>query len=767
MPADAEVSDSDEGIRIAGLTSRPLYYRDLKVWDADGRDLAARMWLHGDDLRISVADAGARYPVVVDPTLRGENVQAAAFESYWEPSLNDWSSYAYIGPDDFYNKALELYNGDGEPHLTGAAGRLVDGQQAYHIEKDDQKDIAVQSGIRLVEYKYDYSWPARDWILSYNYPITRKNRAIADRIKIGSSIDSPLMSYITDDPDVTGWYKHWPSSYVYPYNSSEKTFYQPKGEGRGSISKSSGSILFHRADSNTNGLDVFTVPVVIRDSAHQHGFRYGGPVQWRSTPGATMDLIVIAEGAERYTQYPGFLINRYGTTELDVIPLPYQDEVYREYSSYVDGVYGPYDEKALTKRQISTVAMHHPDDFSHGDMGWKVYDPALIPGARNDPYVSDRDGDGSPDLTLFYLREEYVHESTLRGSPRVLSFTDDDNYSQSQLIRGMCIFPGKDEGGFDYPKMVMLRNDNYKVDNGFSLSVSADDGVFANDEFGDIDFVLYDAKYHAPQHGELIFLGDGSFTYVAGPTFAGYDSFKYEYNDGWQRRLATVNLTFDPPDPVIRDDGPYQVAVDGVLEVDASQGLLANDRSEWAGHRLLCDVNHYNRESNNGWLHVNADGSFRYVANWNIADPASTTDQLEYAVYYEGYPNTKWTGTVTIGYEPAPEDDDTLIANDDAYGIASPEAGVAVRFERLLTGNDQGPIQSAKVTKTSDPSHGTVEIRPLVETPMSGLGEPLQEVVTARSEWTELWSRWAARIALTSVDCSPRRRTRCPRLYFR
>ncbi len=52
------------------LEDRPvLAYRDLKVWDATGRELGARMRPAGDGFLIAVNDHGAQYPVTVDPLI--------------------------------------------------------------------------------------------------------------------------------------------------------------------------------------------------------------------------------------------------------------------------------------------------------------------------------------------------------------------------------------------------------------------------------------------------------------------------------------------------------------------------------------------------------------------------------------------------------------------------------------------------------------------------------------------------------------------------
>ncbi|MEK7952708.1 hypothetical protein [Luteolibacter soli] len=57
-------------------------YRGLKAWDADGRDLPASFTLKGaSQLVLTVDDAGARYPVTIDPIAQQAYVKASNTES--------------------------------------------------------------------------------------------------------------------------------------------------------------------------------------------------------------------------------------------------------------------------------------------------------------------------------------------------------------------------------------------------------------------------------------------------------------------------------------------------------------------------------------------------------------------------------------------------------------------------------------------------------------------------------------------------------------
>jgi hypothetical protein len=66
----------------AGMAA--LRYGGLKVWDADGRVLPARIASSGGQLRIEWDDAGARYPVTVDPLTQQAYIKASNAEAFDE-----------------------------------------------------------------------------------------------------------------------------------------------------------------------------------------------------------------------------------------------------------------------------------------------------------------------------------------------------------------------------------------------------------------------------------------------------------------------------------------------------------------------------------------------------------------------------------------------------------------------------------------------------------------------------------------------------------
>jgi hypothetical protein len=83
LTATADSSTEAKGARAEGLTLRDghgqavLRYTGLTARDATGRALAAWLEVGKEELRLRVADAGARYPVVVDPFVQQAKLTAS------------------------------------------------------------------------------------------------------------------------------------------------------------------------------------------------------------------------------------------------------------------------------------------------------------------------------------------------------------------------------------------------------------------------------------------------------------------------------------------------------------------------------------------------------------------------------------------------------------------------------------------------------------------------------------------------------------------
>jgi hypothetical protein len=93
---DLRPSVADDGQSVAwrdrhGETM--LVYNGLKVWDATGRTLVARMESADGGVRLHVDDVGAHYPVTIDPTILQGKLTAsdgiAGFNFGWSVSIDD------------------------------------------------------------------------------------------------------------------------------------------------------------------------------------------------------------------------------------------------------------------------------------------------------------------------------------------------------------------------------------------------------------------------------------------------------------------------------------------------------------------------------------------------------------------------------------------------------------------------------------------------------------------------------------------------------
>ncbi len=99
-----------------------LFYRSLKVWDADHRELMAKMELKEDVLSIIVDDKNARYPVTVDP-LNQSAIWASSANGILPNLLGQQSIDAAYG---FSSCGLGDVNNDGYDDVAIGAPATVD-----------------------------------------------------------------------------------------------------------------------------------------------------------------------------------------------------------------------------------------------------------------------------------------------------------------------------------------------------------------------------------------------------------------------------------------------------------------------------------------------------------------------------------------------------------------------------------------------------------------------------------------------------------------
>jgi SAM-dependent methyltransferase len=74
---DLRASGSGDALQLTRNGVTTLTYSGLKVWDATGKPLPARMTGYGNEIELSVDDTQARYPVTVDPTVQQAYLKAS------------------------------------------------------------------------------------------------------------------------------------------------------------------------------------------------------------------------------------------------------------------------------------------------------------------------------------------------------------------------------------------------------------------------------------------------------------------------------------------------------------------------------------------------------------------------------------------------------------------------------------------------------------------------------------------------------------------
>jgi putative cell wall-binding protein/5-hydroxyisourate hydrolase-like protein (transthyretin family) len=103
-------------------------------------------------------------------------------------------------------------------------------------------------------------------------------------------------------------------------------------------------------------------------------------------------------------------------------------------------------------------------------------------------------------------------------------------------------------------------DDAYAATSGALLTVSAAQGILANDEDAD-GGTLFPEVVSGAGHGTLVLADDGSFTYKSSPGFVGEDTFTYVVYDGEsQSGAAIVTITVAAPP----DTTPPTITVSGV-----------------------------------------------------------------------------------------------------------------------------------------------------------------------------------------------------------
>ena len=187
-----------EGRRVS------LRYRGLAAWDAGGRMLRARLVLRGTTLLVRVEDAGARYPLTIDPLLEHAKLTAsdslagdllghsvavsddtvvvgAPRDDILFPSVNQGSAYVFVKPGGGWVSAHEtakLTASDGaESDFFGTSVAVSGDTVVVGAERDDVGANADQGSA------YVFVKPGGGWVsATETAKLTASDGAANDRL---------------------------------------------------------------------------------------------------------------------------------------------------------------------------------------------------------------------------------------------------------------------------------------------------------------------------------------------------------------------------------------------------------------------------------------------------------------------------------------------------------------------------------------------------------------------------------------------------------
>jgi VCBS repeat-containing protein len=236
--------------------------------------------------------------------------------------------------------------------------------------------------------------------------------------------------------------------------------------------------------------------------------------------------------------------------------------------------------------------------------------------------------------------------------------------------------------------------DAYSTDEDTALTVSAPDGVLANDSDADGD-ALHAMLVAGTGHGALTLNADGTFTYTPDAGFNGTDTFTYTTNDGTTVSApAVVTITVAPAnDPPVAVNNAYSISEDAVLTVGAP-GVLANDTDPDG------DVIHATMVAStvHGSLTLNADGSFTYTPATNF----NGTDTFTYRAEDGSLSSAPATVTITVNAV-----NDAPVAINNAYST-NEDTALTVNAPGVLVNDTDADGDVLNATLFKDPLHGAV-----------------------------------------------------------
>jgi VCBS repeat-containing protein len=207
-------------------------------------------------------------------------------------------------------------------------------------------------------------------------------------------------------------------------------------------------------------------------------------------------------------------------------------------------------------------------------------------------------------------------------------------------------------------------------------------------------------KVSDPSHGTVSLNSNGGYTYTPATNYNGPDSFTYKANNGtFDSNVVTVSLTVtganDAP-VAVGDSGT--VAEDGTLTRTAATGVLTNDTDLENQPLTAVKVS----DPSHGTVTLNSDGSYTYTPAANYNGPDSFT--------YKANDGTADSNVATVALTVTPVSDAPVAADDSAS--VRQDGTLSAAAPGVLGNDSDADGQTLTAAKVSDPSHGTLTLRP-------------------------------------------------------
>jgi VCBS repeat-containing protein len=277
----------------------------------------------------------------------------------------------------------------------------------------------------------------------------------------------------------------------------------------------------------------------------------------------------------------------------------------------------------------------------------------------------------------------YAPDLNFNGSDTFTYLANDGSLDGNTVIVTLTVTPAND--------VPVALADAYETSEDTELSVSAGDGVLANDsdiENSPLSSLLVDTT----SHGSLVLNTDGSFTYTPSADYNGPDSFTYKPFDGSaDGNTVTVSLTVNPV-----NDGPVAKNDSATLNEDivTTINVLANDSdvdlttNPGADHLTLSSVG------------TPSHGSAAILNNQAVYTPAlnyNGTDSFTYVVTDDDGLTATATVTLTIN----PVNDYPAFTSLNAAYTTDEDTPITITFN---IGDIETPTESLMLQVTSGDS---------------------------------------------------------------